>query len=65
MLLPRIMRAPRKAKPIHQTEKAWYYVNHKTIDIFAQSKLGQSTIVRMTRRQLQQALAIMDKHAET
>jgi len=38
------MREPRKARPI-EAEKAWYYVNPSTIDIFTQSKNGDTELL--------------------
>lgn len=63
MNLPKQMREPRKAKARHLTANAWYYVDPNSISVFAESEKGASTYCTLTRRQLEQALAIMDKHA--
>lgn len=62
MNLPVEMREPRRVRTLHQTESGWYYINPRTVDVFATPNNGNTTVVRFTRRQLEQALVVMDKH---
>lgn len=60
MGLPKKMRKPRTARSLGLTASAWYYINPSTIDVFCQSNNGSTPSCRLSRRQLLQALAVMD-----
>lgn len=59
--LIRKMREPRKAKAFGLSSKAWYYVNDRSIDLFINADGCKTMTAKLTRRQLEQALAIMNK----
>ena len=61
--LPKEMCVPRKARPYNGTKEAWWYINEGSIDVFATTEAQAelcTTVVRLTRQQLERALAIMD-----
>jgi hypothetical protein len=65
MSLPQKMREPRKCRATNGTAEAWYYLNPRSIDVLAEIVDGNNgarwiTTCRLTRRQLQQALEIME-----
>lgn len=62
MRAPRVFRVPRKARPHAGSKSAWYYLNPRTIDIFVERENGGTASCRLTKRQLLQALALMDQH---
>jgi hypothetical protein len=49
----------RKAKGTTGTTKAWYYVNRNSIDVYGASANNATQSVRLTRKQLEEALAFM------
>ena len=60
------MREPRRARATGVTAEAWYYINPKTVDVLAEivdpGNGGRwVTTARLTRKQLEQALAIMER----
>lgn len=65
--LPKGMQRPRSARAIgDNTDVAWWYVNPRTIDIMAHVNDGKGGPnycgqVRLTRKQLEQALAVMER----
>ena len=66
--LPIEMRNPRKATPFcHATKEAWWYIERGGISVLASaSTVGEgrslTTGVRLTRRQLELALKIINAH---
>lgn len=59
----RAQRKPRKAKPCVGTREGWYYVDHQYIEVLARTEntgVHFTTAVRLTRKQLERALEIMD-----
>jgi hypothetical protein len=61
--IPKEMRSPRKAEPYNGTDEAWWYINKRSIDVYATSSAQAelcTTVVRLTRHQLERALEIMD-----
>jgi hypothetical protein len=62
MRAPREFRAPRKARPHAGSKSAWYYLNPRTIDIFVEREGGGTGSCRLTKTQLEQALALMNQH---
>ena len=60
--LPEKMTHPRKARPLGgSTADGWWYVNYGSIDVYADLIGTGVSAVRLTRRQLEQALKIMDE----
>lgn len=57
------MLTPRKAKPLGVSEESWYYVGPSSIDIFIKQENCSTASARLTRKQLQRALEIMDEAA--
>ena len=53
---------PRGARSLHTTKEAWWYINRRSIDIIAVSG-NETTQCRLTRRQLEKAIEIMDSAA--
>jgi hypothetical protein len=41
------------------TNDAWFYVNRGTVDVYARTTDENTTVVRLTRKQLERALEIM------
>lgn len=58
------MRAPRNARPLCGTDEGWWYVDPSSISVHGRvTNMGgcHTTSVRLTRRQLERALEIMDE----
>jgi hypothetical protein len=60
--LPPKMLNPRKATPCGLSDEAWYYVGPSSVDVFARVEGQDALCVRLTRRQLERAIATMDAH---
>lgn len=61
--LPRSMRTPRQAEPCIGTTEGWYYVQPDYVEVYARTEntgVSFRTTVRLTRKQLERALEIMD-----
>lgn len=59
-ILPWSMRRPRQAYPQH-AGNGWFYINPGSIDVVASTGDGNNTIVKLTRKQLETALFVMDE----
>lgn len=57
--LPLHMTKPRKAAPLGIAEDAWYYVGPSSIDVFVRIANVNTLSCRLTKRQLERALATM------
>ena len=57
--LPNNMLKPRKAAPLGQADEAWYYVGPSSIDVFVRLQGVDALACRLTKRQLEGALAVM------
>ena len=60
MIRPKEMCAPRNARPLGDTEEAWWYINPGSIDIVSVNRNAPTSQVRLHRSQLVRALEIMD-----
>jgi hypothetical protein len=62
--LSRTMIDPRKAKVIAGANEAWFYIDPTYIQVYITSKPGSgcTPCCRLTRQQLERALAVMDGH---
>jgi hypothetical protein len=60
--LPFSMRRSRKASPLGLSDDAWYYVGPSSIDIFCAETFQPTQGCRLTRKQLEGALLIMDEY---
>lgn len=62
---PRVMRTPKTCRPCFGTDEGWYYVQPGYIEVIGRKDSGvdavSTTAVRLTRRQLERALEIMDE----
>lgn len=56
------MLTPRKATACGLSDNAWYYVGPASVDVFAQVEGEDALCARLTRRQLERAIEIMDAH---
>jgi hypothetical protein len=55
-------REPREARGIHDRRGGHFYINRGSIDIYSAAELPDPhTAVRITRKQLKEALALMDR----
>lgn len=61
--LPVEMRIFRRAQTIDKvtTRAGWWYINHDSIDIVAQSPVGGTMMVRLSRKQLERAIQVMSR----
>ena len=50
----------RGARSLSNTKLAWWYINPRSIDIIAVGPDNDTTQVRLTRKQLERAIEIMD-----
>ena len=50
----------RGARPLGNTEEAWWYINPGSIDIVSINRNEPTSQVRLHRKQLEHALEIMD-----
>ena len=57
---PRAMRTPKKGRPCLGTDEGWYYVQRGYIEVMGRKADVATTAVRITRKQLERALEIMD-----
>jgi hypothetical protein len=55
------MLKPRKARGIGVSVEAWFYINPSSIEVHIHTE-NHGVSCSLTRRQLQQALAIMDEY---
>ena len=64
--IPKNMLKPRKAKVVRGSGECWYYINPGGLEVFAAEETGRSAqkAIRLTRRQLKEALKIMDENRE-
>jgi hypothetical protein len=62
--LSRTMLDPRTAKVVAGADKAWFYIDPTFIQVYMASKPGSgcTPCCRLTRKQLERALAVMDAH---
>ena len=59
---PKSMRKPRRAAVTHGPGECWYYVGPRGLEISVATRKGEvsSNVIRLTRRQLERALVIME-----
>jgi hypothetical protein len=55
--VPANMRKPRQAG-----KHAWFYINRASIDVC--HDIGNNTFIRLTRKQLESALRVMDSQSD-
>ena len=63
MNLSKAMREPRRARVIYKhSGECWYYIQPRSIELFVSLEKGKaaSSSIRLTRKQLEKALEIMD-----
>ena len=53
--------SPRKARAEYGARDAWWYVNKRSIEVLAQPNGSNPTCVKLTKKQLQRALEIMNE----
>jgi hypothetical protein len=61
--LPRNKLDPAAIRGLPGTDEGWFYVNGTSIDVFAYAANKGSLCVRITKQQLQKALAVMAKRS--
>lgn len=52
---------PRRITRSSASGGAWYYINERSVDVMVQQRGVGTFSARLTKRQLQQALAAMEK----
>lgn len=60
---PRDKMNPTELKSLPGTDEGWFYVNGSSIDVFSYAKGKGSLCVRISKQQMQKALAIMAKRS--